>query len=126
MGDVREAKLECSFCGKNQKEVKKLIAGPGTYICNECVALCNDIIAEEIVKELGEASLPTNQRSVHERLAMIHFSLRQIDDPLRWIVSATGGRVNAIPTLAERIESLEGAVRAVREVVLAWPRNGPP
>jgi len=47
--------LFCSFCGKSQGEVKKLIAGPAVYICNECVALCNDIIAEEVEKE--EAAL---------------------------------------------------------------------
>ena len=47
--------LFCSFCGKSQGEVKKLIAGPAVYICNECVALCNDIIAEEVEKE--EATL---------------------------------------------------------------------
>ena len=41
-------KLNCSFCGKVQDEVKKLIAGPSVYICNECVDLCNDIIEEEI------------------------------------------------------------------------------
>ncbi|HVO18756.1 MAG TPA: ATP-dependent Clp protease ATP-binding subunit ClpX [Anaeromyxobacter sp.] len=40
--------LSCSFCGKSQKEVKKLIAGPTVYICDECIGLCNDIIAEEI------------------------------------------------------------------------------
>src|SRR3989475_2716841 len=43
--------LCCSFCGKSQKEVKKLIAGPTVYICDECIGLCNDIIAEEIDKE---------------------------------------------------------------------------
>src|SRR2546425_9660955 len=43
--------LCCSFCGKSQKEVKKLIAGPTVYICDECIGLCNDIIAEEIEKE---------------------------------------------------------------------------
>ncbi|OQX67458.1 MAG: ATP-dependent protease ATP-binding subunit ClpX [Sorangiineae bacterium NIC37A_2] len=43
--------LSCSFCGKSQKEVKKLIAGPTVYICDECIALCNDIIAEEVEKE---------------------------------------------------------------------------
>src|SRR5881394_2089655 len=43
--------LSCSFCGKSQKEVKKLIAGPTVYICDECIGLCNDIIAEEIDKE---------------------------------------------------------------------------
>ena len=40
--------LKCSFCGKSQKEVRKLIAGPTVYICNECIALCNDIMAEEL------------------------------------------------------------------------------
>jgi ATP-dependent Clp protease ATP-binding subunit ClpX len=40
--------LYCSFCGKSQHEVKKLIAGPSVFICNECVDLCNDIIVEEV------------------------------------------------------------------------------
>ena len=43
--------LSCSFCGKSQKEVRKLIAGPSVYICDECVELCNDIITEEYEKE---------------------------------------------------------------------------
>ncbi|MCA2960613.1 MAG: ATP-dependent Clp protease ATP-binding subunit ClpX [Silvanigrellales bacterium] len=43
--------LHCSFCGKSQREVKKLIAGPNVYICDECIALCNDIIAEEMEKD---------------------------------------------------------------------------
>jgi ATP-dependent Clp protease ATP-binding subunit ClpX len=45
--------LHCSFCGKSQREVKKLIAGPNVYICDECIALCNDIIAEEMEKDEG-------------------------------------------------------------------------
>jgi ATP-dependent Clp protease ATP-binding subunit ClpX len=49
-----DALLKCSFCGKSQKQVKKLIAGPGVYICDECIELCNEIIEEE----LGEANLP--------------------------------------------------------------------
>jgi ATP-dependent Clp protease ATP-binding subunit ClpX len=51
--------LFCSFCGKSQGEVKKLIAGPGAYICNECVALCNDIIAEELEKERSNLWIQT-------------------------------------------------------------------
>lgn len=53
--------LSCSFCGKSQKEVKKLIAGPGVYICDECIDLCNDIIAEEKGKDTavgGELNVP--------------------------------------------------------------------
>ena len=49
--DESNGNLCCSFCGKSQKEVKKLIAGPTVYICDECIALCNDIIAEEVEKE---------------------------------------------------------------------------
>ena len=44
--------LKCSFCGKSQKQVKKLIAGPGVYICDECIELCNEIVDEE----LGDSS----------------------------------------------------------------------
>lgn len=49
-----DALLKCSFCGKSQKQVKKLIAGPGVYICDECIELCNEIIEEE----LGETTVP--------------------------------------------------------------------
>jgi len=52
--------LKCSFCGKSQKQVKKLIAGPGVYICDECIDLCNEIIDEELAEasELGLVDLP--------------------------------------------------------------------
>ena len=52
--------LYCSFCGKNQNEVRKLIAGPSVYICNECIDLCNDIIKEEIAEtsEVDEEHFP--------------------------------------------------------------------
>lgn len=49
--------LHCNFCGKSQKEVKKLIAGPGVYICDECIELCNDIIFEDSLKTTNKASL---------------------------------------------------------------------
>ena len=42
--------VKCSFCGKTQKQVKKLIAGPGVYICDECIDLCNEIIEEELAE----------------------------------------------------------------------------
>jgi len=49
--DDHSGNLSCSFCGKSQKEVKKLIAGPTVYICDECIGLCNDIIAEEVERD---------------------------------------------------------------------------
>ena len=53
--------LKCSFCGKSQKQVKKLLAGPGVYICDECIDLCNEIIEEELAEtsELHFEDLPT-------------------------------------------------------------------
>jgi ATP-dependent Clp protease ATP-binding subunit ClpX len=55
--------LKCSFCGKTQKQVKKLIAGPGVYICDECIDLCNEIIVEELSETaaLGLTELPRPQ-----------------------------------------------------------------
>ena len=56
--------LYCSFCGKSQNEVRKLIAGPSVFICDECVDLCNDIIREEVQEAAAEAG--------HERLPVPH------------------------------------------------------
>ena len=55
--------LKCSFCGKTQKQVKKLIAGPGVYICDECIDLCNEIILDELSESssLGLQELPKPQ-----------------------------------------------------------------
>lgn len=60
-GNDSEKLLYCSFCGKSQHEVKKLIAGPSVYVCDECVELCNDIILEEMEEESSTAisKLPT-------------------------------------------------------------------
>ena len=57
--------LLCSFCGKSQRQVKKLIAGPGVYICDECIDLCNEIIDEELAAAptFDVDSLPTKRRS---------------------------------------------------------------
>lgn len=57
--------LYCSFCGKSQHEVRKLIAGPSVFICDECVELCNDIIREELEEKsaAGAASCRSRARS---------------------------------------------------------------
>ena len=61
--------LKCSFCGKSQKQVKKLIAGPGVYICDECIDLCNEIIEEELSEssEVAWDELP-KPREIYEFL----------------------------------------------------------
>ena len=65
MAKKDEEALQCSFCGKGQDEVKKLIAGPTVYICNECIELCNEIIADELYTEAGGAlaEAPTRNKS---------------------------------------------------------------
>jgi ATP-dependent Clp protease ATP-binding subunit ClpX len=50
--------LRCSFCGKSKESVKKFISGPNVYICNECISLCNEILAEEEEREAQEAAVP--------------------------------------------------------------------
>ena len=52
MSQKKNETLYCSFCGKSQHEVKKLIAGPSVFVCNECVNLCNDIIREEELSDV--------------------------------------------------------------------------
>lgn len=56
MADKKERNLKCSFCGKNQDAVRKLIAGPSVYICDECVQLCNEIILEEWDEQTSQVS----------------------------------------------------------------------
>ena len=62
--------LLCSFCGKSQRQVKKLIAGPGVYICDECIDLCNEIIDEELTTpsslvSASSSSMISLHRSMH-------------------------------------------------------------
>jgi ATP-dependent Clp protease ATP-binding subunit ClpX len=61
--------LYCSFCGKSQHEVRKLIAGPSVFICDECVDLCNDIIREEMQESGGEARTSCRSRARSTRFS---------------------------------------------------------
>lgn len=64
-----ETTLKCSFCGKKQEDVKKLVAGPGVYICDECVDLCSDIVEEELKEEevVDEINIPL-PKEIHQLL----------------------------------------------------------
>jgi ATP-dependent Clp protease ATP-binding subunit ClpX len=57
-----DSHLKCSFCGKSQEQVRKLIAGPGVYICDECVDLCNEILDEELFDSSATVSQPVPRR----------------------------------------------------------------
>ena len=96
---ITPALLSCSFCKKNQTSVKKLIAGPGVYICNECIALCDDILEMELV----EPRAATPNRSFDELLA-------------------------DLPALAHTAALVEGdlgrRVRRLRELGIDWTAIG--
>ncbi|GBE01435.1 ATP-dependent Clp protease ATP-binding subunit ClpX [bacterium BMS3Bbin06] len=72
-----EDKLGCSFCGKSQEEVKKLIAGPSVYICDECVGLCNEILAEEMETESDGKAHPELPAPVEIRNALNEYVIGQ-------------------------------------------------
>ena len=81
MANKYDAHLKCSFCGKSQEQVRKLIAGPGVYICDECVELCNEILEEELIEsessELIESSSLGNSATTEAKPKR-----RQSKDPI--------------------------------------------
>jgi ATP-dependent Clp protease ATP-binding subunit ClpX len=78
--------LKCSFCGKSQKQVKKLIAGPGVYICDECIDLCNEIIEEELA-EAGDVKLDELPKPIDIRDFLEQYIIGQ-DDAKRTLAVA--------------------------------------
>jgi len=92
------ANLSCSFCGKSQKEVKKLIAGPTVYICDECIELCNDIIAEEYGQEETATQSSRVLKPMEIKEALDEYVIGQ--DPAKKILSV------AVHNHYRRIESV--------------------
>ncbi|HYW21741.1 MAG TPA: ATP-dependent protease ATP-binding subunit ClpX [Nodularia sp. (in: cyanobacteria)] len=78
-----DSHLKCSFCGKSQEQVRKLIAGPGVYICDECVDLCNEILDEELLDTNTAASQPAprSEPPQKRRARSSNLSLNQIPKP---------------------------------------------
>ena len=79
-----DSHLKCSFCGKSQEQVRKLIAGPGVYICDECVDLCNEILDEELLDTNGAAaSQPARpaEQPQKRRTRSSNLSFNQIPKP---------------------------------------------
>ncbi len=79
-----DSHLKCSFCGKSQEQVRKLIAGPGVYVCDECVDLCNEILDEELFDSNSSVTSPAprrDQSSERRRKSSSALSLTQIPKP---------------------------------------------
>ncbi|GAA3866494.1 ATP-dependent Clp protease ATP-binding subunit ClpX [Streptomyces sedi] len=100
--------LKCSFCGKSQKQVKKLIAGPGVYICDECIDLCNEIIEEELAEspdsDLGELPKP---REIYDFLESYVVGQEDAKKALSVAVYNHYKRVRASDSHAARDEEIE-------------------
>ena len=80
-----DAHLKCSFCGKSQDQVRKLIAGPGVYICDECIDLCNEILDEELIDNQAKlnSSPPKNKKLPASNIQKnIPLELNSIPKPL--------------------------------------------
>jgi len=79
-----DSHLKCSFCGKSQEQVRKLIAGPGVYVCDECVDLCNEILDEELFDSNSSAAAPAQRREQapeRRRKSPSKIALNQIPKP---------------------------------------------
>ncbi len=98
--------VRCSFCGKPSSDVEKVIAGPGVYICNECIGLCNDILAAEQQKPSGpEAQLPAWEETAPDEQIL----------ELLPRVAAVGAQTEA---------RLQRLVTVLRERKVTWARIG--
>ncbi len=83
----KDNRLKCSFCGKSQDQVKKLIAGPGVYICNECVGLCDEILDEELFEGLSSSVTAMDLCSTGPKRQQLPHPLKAVPEEV--VVSAT-------------------------------------
>ncbi len=117
--------LKCSFCGKSQKQVKKLIAGPGVYICDECIDLCNEIIEEELSEgaEVSLEELP-KPREIFEFLNSYVIGQEQAKKSLAVAVYNHYKRVQAgLQTIAGK-HAKDEAVEVAKSNILVDRSNG--
>jgi hypothetical protein len=105
--------LQCSFCGKSQREVRKLIAGPTVYICDECIGLCNDIIAAEIERSQGAKG--TDGR------ALLRFRVQRLKRETAWLSECLREFGAAFPeTVRRRISGVAAATEHLASAEQVW------
>jgi hypothetical protein len=109
---LKDDPLRCSFCAKNQVEVEKLVAGPGVFICNECVALCHEIIADEALK-----APPAERSPGDEPPKMKHWDGLSDDELLAEMVRAHAAHENVD-------RAVRGYVSDLRQRGVTWVRIG--
>lgn len=111
--DTNEQELFCSFCYKSRQEVKKLIAGENVYICDECISLCSEIIAEEEAKEAGEHGL-----GIPEALPSVQDLLSQLDAQ---IVGQNHAKSDLVGALRQHLHRTIQGKRSPLSVLLVGP-----
>ncbi|MET0197605.1 MAG: ClpX C4-type zinc finger protein, partial [Rhodococcus fascians] len=111
--------LKCSFCGKSQKQVKKLIAGPGVYICDECIDLCNEIIEEELA-ESSEVKLDELPKPTEIREFLENYVIGQ-DIAKRTLAVAVYNHYKRIQAGGDRATRDEGVELAKSNILLMGP-----
>jgi hypothetical protein len=107
--------LSCSFCGKSQREVRKLVAGPTVHICDECIGLCNDILAELDGKGGAEEARNETTAPQHpdrDRLLDIANGLRNAAAEMQRASVSTRLDAGIVHELAARIDALGEAIRS--------------
>jgi ATP-dependent Clp protease ATP-binding subunit ClpX len=80
MATIDDSRLKCSFCGKTQEQVKKLIAGPDVYICDECVELCNEILDEEFLENKEKSEDKETKETDITKVPKPHEIKKYLDD----------------------------------------------
>ena len=118
-GDSGEL-LKCSFCGKSQKQVKKLIAGPGVYICDECIDLCNEIIEEELSEstEISFDNLPS-----HEKFQSFSMSMRLGKTTQRRFCRSRCTTIIGVFNISSHRLASDAATKSTDEVECVAPRT---
>jgi hypothetical protein len=109
--------LNCSFCGKSHHQVLKMIAGPGVYVCNECVDLCNQIIAEELDLKDVQAATASAGATCEEPRTLRRRDHLSDDQLLADMVRAHAGHEGVDRAVAERVAEL-------RARGVSWARIG--
>jgi ATP-dependent protease Clp ATPase subunit len=111
------AAVNCSFCAKSQFDVVRLVAGPGVYICNECVDLCQQIIVEELERKGGRAGETASSTESHVPPTLKAWEGLTDEDLLGEMVRAHGAHQNVDRAVAQHIAALRA-----RDVT--WARIG--
>src|SRR5690625_935662 len=102
--------FKCSFCGKSQKQVERLISGPGVYICEECIELCNEIIAEEIQAAQPAAEEQTALPTPQEIFGFLGEYVIGQDPAKRALSVAVSNHYKRVPRKSTRLNSSHVAI----------------